>query len=224
MFLLFIVVHHQTSQSVRRTLKIMRQKQCRKVSKPQEGEGQSQSVDDTARPRARPSSLQRSVHVSHDRQTTSRSLRHGKKPKNPEMDKAMKSFMDEMTSFKRQESKDPFCDPNNSNTSFLGTICHTLQKAPAERQMEIHMGIFNYVGDVLELLSQECHCPLLASMNPLRGHTVNIPMIPHAFQPSHIYRPIHRPLCVHTAQCTIPRCLLMLPLLLIPHREHILRV
>ncbi|PIO24776.1 hypothetical protein AB205_0152800 [Aquarana catesbeiana] len=32
-------------------------------------------------------------------------------------------------------------------------------------------------GDALELPSQECHCPLLASMNPLRDHTVNIPSI-----------------------------------------------
>lgn len=114
----------------------------------QEGEGKSQSVDETARPSARPSPSQRSIHVSillitnlyqmytkaslyfsisilfsisqvsHDRPTTSQSLRHVKKPENPEMDKAMKSFMDEMTSFKRQESKDPFCNPNNSNLSY----------------------------------------------------------------------------------------------------------
>ncbi|XP_040197572.1 uncharacterized protein LOC120930453 [Rana temporaria] len=116
----------------------------------QEGEGQSQSVDadETDRPSARPSSSQRSVNVSHDRPTTSRSSRRGKKPKNTEMDKAMKSFMDEMTFFKRQESKNPFCDPNNSNVSFLRTIYHTLQKVPAERQMEIHM-----VNSVLSLLS-----------------------------------------------------------------------
>ncbi|PIO24364.1 hypothetical protein AB205_0120540 [Aquarana catesbeiana] len=46
---------------------------------------------------------------------------------------------------------------------------------------------------------------------------------PHAFGPNYIYHPIHRPLCIHTAQCTMPRGLLMqVPLLLIPHREHIL--
>ncbi|PIO27680.1 hypothetical protein AB205_0083200 [Aquarana catesbeiana] len=72
----FFVVHHQTSQSMRRTVKIMRQKQCREVSKPHEGKGQSQSVDETARPI--PS--QRSTHVSHDRPTTSRSLRRCEKP------------------------------------------------------------------------------------------------------------------------------------------------
>ncbi|PIO23933.1 hypothetical protein AB205_0116780 [Aquarana catesbeiana] len=112
----------------------------------QEAEGQSQSVDETARPSACPSPSQRSVHVSHDSPTTSRSSCRGIKPENPDMDKTMKSFMDEMTPFKRQESKDPFSDPNNSNAYFLRTIYHTLQKAPAERQMEIHMGIFNYVG------------------------------------------------------------------------------
>lgn len=103
----------------------------------QEGEGQSQCVDETAHQSARPSSSQRSVHVSPDRQTTSRS--RVKNPENPKMDKAMKSFMDKMPSFKRQESKDPFCDPNNANVSFLRTIYHTLQKAPAERQVEINI-------------------------------------------------------------------------------------
>ncbi|PIO28441.1 hypothetical protein AB205_0018490, partial [Aquarana catesbeiana] len=124
----------------------------------QEGEGQSQSVDQTARP----SSLQRSIHVSHDRPTTSRSSRRGKKPENPEMDEAMKSLMDEMTSFKRQETKDPFCDPNNSNASFLRTICHTPQKAPAARQMEIHMGIFNYVGGCIRAAESGMPLPTIS--------------------------------------------------------------
>ncbi|PIO30696.1 hypothetical protein AB205_0010800 [Aquarana catesbeiana] len=43
MFLLFIVVH-QNSQSVKRTLKILRQKQCRKVSKPHKREKASPSL------------------------------------------------------------------------------------------------------------------------------------------------------------------------------------
>lgn len=111
--------------------------------------------------------------------------------------KPWSAFMEQMTSFKRQESKDPFCDPNNSNVSFLSTIYHTLQKAPAERQMEIHMGIFNYgVGCIRAV---ESGMPVWI---PSEVHTVNIPMSPHFFLPSHIYRPMHRPLCVYTAQCT----------------------
>ncbi|PIN99346.1 hypothetical protein AB205_0054670 [Aquarana catesbeiana] len=44
MFLIFIVIHHQTSQRVRRTLKIMRQKQCREVRKPHKREKASPSL------------------------------------------------------------------------------------------------------------------------------------------------------------------------------------
>ncbi|PIO30584.1 hypothetical protein AB205_0021410 [Aquarana catesbeiana] len=61
MFLLFNVVHHQTYQSVRRTLTILRQKECREMSKPHKREKESPSL--TARPSARPSSSQRSVHI-----------------------------------------------------------------------------------------------------------------------------------------------------------------
>ncbi|PIO02753.1 hypothetical protein AB205_0182370, partial [Aquarana catesbeiana] len=78
----------------------------------------------------------------------------------------MKSFMDEMTSFKRQESKDPFCDPNNSNASFLRTIYHTLLKAPAERQMEIHMGIFNYVGGCIRAAESGMPLPTISHYEP----------------------------------------------------------
>ncbi|PIO27363.1 hypothetical protein AB205_0176990 [Aquarana catesbeiana] len=98
------------------------------------------------------------------------------------MDKAMKSFMDEVTSFKRQESKDPFCDPNNSNASFLRTIYHTLQKALAERQMEIHMGIFNYVGGCIRAAESGMPLPTISQYEPpqmlCRQYSYESPCLP----------------------------------------------
>lgn len=81
----------------------------------------------------------------------------------------MKSFIDEMSSFKRQESKDPFCDPNISNAFFLRTIYHTLQKAPAERLVEIHMGIFIYVGGCIRAAESGMPLPNFSQYEPPQG-------------------------------------------------------
>ncbi|PIO12273.1 hypothetical protein AB205_0152640 [Aquarana catesbeiana] len=87
---------HQTSECEENTENNEREAVQKGEQATQVGEGQSQSMDETAHPSARPRSSQRSVHVSHDR-PTSQSSRRGKKPENPETDKAMK------TSFKKKK-------------------------------------------------------------------------------------------------------------------------
>ncbi|PIO38861.1 hypothetical protein AB205_0021530 [Aquarana catesbeiana] len=121
------------------------------------------------------------------------------------MDKAMKSFMDEMTSFKRQESKYPFCDPNNLNASFLRTIYHTLQKAPAERQMEIHMGIFNYVGGCIRAAESGMPLPTISQYEPpqrsYRQYSNESPCLPaQPYLPPYPQTPVRAYSSMHNTQ------------------------